>query len=79
MSSSSRPCSSPNCETMPLVLAMSGQVDVSLWRAICRESARPKIGLVDVGKRSCESGMRNSALHPSLLRATTTSQTASHP
>ena len=67
-------------DTMPLVLrAMSGHVEVSFSRAICRDSAKPNVGFSDAGKRSCDSGMRNSALHPSARLATTTSHTASQP
>ena len=55
----------------------SGQVVVSLSRPIWRETAKPNVIFADGVKRSCENGMRNSAVEPRRSRETATSQTAS--
>src|SRR5439155_6074746 len=70
--------SSPNDETYPFALrARSGQVTVSLRRPISRTTARPTVFDSPGAKRSCENGIRNSAVQPSALRDTATFHTAS--
>ena len=72
------PLSVPNEDTHPLALFdISGQVDVSFRRATWREIAKPSWPSPLPLKRSCENGIRNSACHPSPLRRTMTSHTAS--
>ncbi len=50
---------------------------VSFRRARVRATANPRVPFVSAPNRSCESGMRNSALQPDVSRATATSHTAS--
>jgi hypothetical protein len=72
------PVSSPNSETKPgRLFDRSGHVEVSLRRPISRTTAKPNTSSLPGRKRSCENGMRNSALHPRASRATETSHTAS--
>src|SRR5688572_16280950 len=72
------PFSLPNDDTHPLAfLESSGQVAVSLSRAISRLMANPIWPSPLPLKRSCDNGMRNSASQPSASRFTVTSHTAS--
>ena len=60
------PRTSANCETKPLALRdSSGQDDVSASRPISRITAKPTGPPSVLLKRSCENGMRNSAVQPS--------------
>src|SRR6185295_14031131 len=78
------PASSPNCETKPLRSGRTGdQSSDSLRRAMSRETCSPHTCApcpeAALLKRSCERGMRNSAVHPALSTFVAASHTASHP
>ena len=53
--------------------------EYSFFRRTKRSTLMPQVWCSEVAKRSCDSGMRNSARQPDGSRATATSHTASQP